>query len=69
MCYKILHNLVNVDCVNFFQRSTPYSLPEKMLLNLINHELSPLVAVISSLTAYKLNSLPTALLLTQLYYF
>jgi len=22
MCCKILHNVVNVDCVNFFQRST-----------------------------------------------
>ena len=21
-CYKILHNLVNIDCVNFYQRST-----------------------------------------------
>ena len=49
MCYKILHNLVNINCA-FFQRST-LSYTRGNVTNLINHELSPLVTVPSLLIA------------------
>jgi len=50
MCYKILHNLVNVDRDNFF--NAPYFLiQEELLRSLTKHELFPLVTVNSLLIA------------------
>ena len=42
--------IVNVDCVNLFS-ALHFPEPEEILRNLINHELSPLVTVISLLIA------------------